>query len=67
MADGTRATRGTAESRRSRAAAAEATGEQARTVRPEQVVVADPPPEPDDPRYRVEPGAGLRLADVDPD
>ena len=67
MADGTRATRGTAESRRSRAAAAEATGEQARTVRPEQVVVADPPPEPDYPRYRVEPGAGLRLADVDPD
>ena len=67
MADGTRATRGAAESRRSRAAAAEATGEQARTVRPEQVVVADPPPEPDYPRYRVEPGAGLRLADVDPD
>jgi PPK2 family polyphosphate:nucleotide phosphotransferase len=30
-------------------------------------VVADPPPEPDYPRYRVEPGAGLRLADVDPD
>ncbi len=67
MANGTRATRGAAESGRSRAAAAEATGEQARTVRPEQVVVADPPPEPDYPRYRVEPGAGLRLADVDPD
>jgi PPK2 family polyphosphate:nucleotide phosphotransferase len=67
MADGTRARRSAAESRRSRAAAAEATGEQARTVRPEQVVVADPPPEPDYPRYRVEPGAGLRLADVDPD
>lgn len=37
------------------------------TARPEHAVVTDPPPEPDYPRYRVEPGAGLRLADVDPD
>ena len=37
------------------------------TAHPEQAVVTDPPPEPDYPRYRVEPGAGLRLADVDPD
>ena len=66
MADG-KTQRAAAESGRSRAAAAEATEEQARTARPERLVVADPPPEPDYPRYRVEPGVGIRLADVDPD
>jgi PPK2 family polyphosphate:nucleotide phosphotransferase len=33
---------------------------------PEEQVVASPPPEPDYPRYRVEPGALIRLADVSP-
>jgi PPK2 family polyphosphate:nucleotide phosphotransferase len=36
-------------------------------TRPERLVVADPPPEPDYPRWRVEPGTRMRLADVDPD
>lgn len=36
---------------------------------PEKFVVEDPPPEPDYPRYRVEPGAAaaFALSDVDPD
>jgi PPK2 family polyphosphate:nucleotide phosphotransferase len=58
---------GAAESGETRRAARSAAGRQARETRPEQVVVTDPPPEPDYPRYRVEPGAGIRLADVDPD
>jgi PPK2 family polyphosphate:nucleotide phosphotransferase len=36
-------------------------------ARPERLVVPKPPPDPDYPRYRVEPGTRLRLADVDPD
>jgi PPK2 family polyphosphate:nucleotide phosphotransferase len=36
-------------------------------TRPERSVVQDPPPVPDYPRYRVEPGTRMRLADVDPD
>ena len=44
-----------------------ATARHSRATRPEQVVVAEPPPEPDYPRYRVEPGTALRLSDVDPD
>ncbi|SFP75879.1 polyphosphate:nucleotide phosphotransferase, PPK2 family [Geodermatophilus dictyosporus] len=68
MADRTSAAGGTAaESRETRTAARSVAGRQSRAARPEQVVVADPPPEPDYPRYRVEPGAGVRLADVDPD
>ena len=38
-----------------------------RTTAPEKVTVEDPPPEPDYPRYRVEPGRPLSLVDVDPD
>lgn len=57
------ATSGTATSRETRAA----TRRQAQATRPEEVVVAEPPPEPDYPRYRVEPGTTLRLTDVDPD
>lgn len=34
---------------------------------PEEKVVASPPPEPDYPRYRVEPGSPIRLAGVSPD
>jgi len=37
------------------------------TGAPEKVVVADPPPEPDYPRYRVEPGDPARLSERDPD
>ena len=36
------------------------------TKAPEKVVVEDPPPEPDYPRYRVEPGERVSLATVDP-
>ena len=39
-----------------------------KTAAPEKFVVEDPPPEPDYPRYRVEPGDGqFSLSDVDPD
>jgi PPK2 family polyphosphate:nucleotide phosphotransferase len=38
-----------------------------RTTAPEQVVVEDPPPEPDYPRYRVELGKKAALSDIDPD
>ena len=34
---------------------------------PERSVVDEPPPAPDYPRFRVEPGTRMRLADVDPD
>jgi PPK2 family polyphosphate:nucleotide phosphotransferase len=34
---------------------------------PERTVVQDPPPQPDYPRWRVEPGKPARLADIDPD
>ena len=37
------------------------------TAAPERSVVQDPPPDPDYPRYRVEPGGRFKLADVDPD
>jgi PPK2 family polyphosphate:nucleotide phosphotransferase len=50
-----------------RAAAKPATDEAAAVTRPERLVVDKPPPDPDYPRYRVEPGSRLRLADVDPD
>jgi PPK2 family polyphosphate:nucleotide phosphotransferase len=35
-------------------------------TRPEKFVVEEPPPEPDYPRYRVEPGTAFGLLDVDP-
>jgi hypothetical protein len=44
----------------------EHTSKTIRTRAPEQVVVEDPPPEPDYPRYRVEPGKSASLATVDP-
>ena len=34
---------------------------------PERLVVTDPPPDPDYPRWRVEPGTTVRLDDFDPD
>jgi PPK2 family polyphosphate:nucleotide phosphotransferase len=50
-----------------KAAADRATAEAAAVTRPERLVVEQPPPDPDYPRYRVEPGTRLRLAEVDPD
>jgi PPK2 family polyphosphate:nucleotide phosphotransferase len=38
----------------------------AEVAAPESVVVDDPPPAPDYPRYRVEPGRPVRLAEIDP-
>ncbi|HET9290912.1 MAG TPA: polyphosphate kinase 2 family protein, partial [Actinomycetes bacterium] len=53
---------------RRRAAVADTVVEGARDVtRPERSVVEEPPPAPDYPRFRVEPGTRMRLADVDPD
>jgi PPK2 family polyphosphate:nucleotide phosphotransferase len=50
------------------AAATDAATRQASDVtRPERLVVEHPPPEPDYPRWRVEPGTPTRLADIDPD
>jgi PPK2 family polyphosphate:nucleotide phosphotransferase len=34
---------------------------------PEQQIADSPPPKPDYPRYRVEPGVAIRLADISPD
>jgi PPK2 family polyphosphate:nucleotide phosphotransferase len=50
-----------------KAAADRATAEAAAVTSPERLLVEQPPPDPDYPRYRVEPGTRLRLADVDPD
>jgi polyphosphate kinase 2 (PPK2 family) len=43
------------------------TGGAAAVTRPERLVVEQPPPDPDYPRYRLEPGSRLRLAEVDPE
>jgi PPK2 family polyphosphate:nucleotide phosphotransferase len=75
MAERTRTTRRRAATRdrtgkaggAARAAAKRATDEAAALARPERLVVEQPPPDPDYPRYRVEPGSRLKLADVDPD
>jgi polyphosphate kinase 2 (PPK2 family) len=37
------------------------------TAAPEKAVVENPPPEPDYPRYRVELGKRVSLAEIDPD
>ena len=50
-----------------RAAAREATRHAAAVTSPERLVADRLPPEPDYPRYRVEPGTRIRLAEVDPD
>jgi PPK2 family polyphosphate:nucleotide phosphotransferase len=39
----------------------------AKVTAPEQVVVSSPPPDPNYPRFRVDPERGVRLATVDPD
>ena len=57
-----------ATTRRAAAAAADTVTTRARDVtHPERTVVKDPPPQPDYPRWRVEPGTPVRLADIDPD
>jgi PPK2 family polyphosphate:nucleotide phosphotransferase len=50
-----------------RAAADRRANAAAKVAAPEQVVVTSPPPDPDYPRFRVDPERGVRLADVDPD
>jgi PPK2 family polyphosphate:nucleotide phosphotransferase len=75
MAERTRTTRRRAATRdrtgkaggAARSAAKRATDEAAALTRPEHLVVEQPPPDPDYPRYRVEPGSRLTLADVDPE
>jgi PPK2 family polyphosphate:nucleotide phosphotransferase len=57
-----------ATTRRAAATAADTVTTRARDVtHPERTVVQDPPPQPDYPRWRVEPGTPARLADIDPD
>jgi len=47
--------------------AQEVTEQAARVAAPERLVVAEPPPEPNYPRYRIEPGSDFRLDSIDPD
>jgi PPK2 family polyphosphate:nucleotide phosphotransferase len=63
----TSATRSGGSGRASKAATDRVAARASQVTRPERVVVKDPPPAPDYPRYRVEPEERLRLADVDPD
>lgn len=52
---------------RTKQAAPTATDNIAGVVEPEQIVVEEPPPTPDYPRYRVEPNAHFTVASIDPD
>jgi PPK2 family polyphosphate:nucleotide phosphotransferase len=70
MAQRSSSQRRTSQTRRrpsAKAAASERTTQAVDVAHPERLVVKEPPPEPDYPRYRVEPGTPLRLADVNPD
>ena len=51
----------------SEAAAPDATAHAATVAAPETLVVAEPPPTPDYPRYRLEPGTNIDLSAVDAD
>jgi PPK2 family polyphosphate:nucleotide phosphotransferase len=55
-----------AEERETQQAAQEAKTDIAEQMAPETLVVKDPPPKPDYPRYRVKPGQPISLADIDP-
>ncbi|MBD0390181.1 MAG: polyphosphate kinase 2 family protein, partial [Nostoc sp. C3-bin3] len=55
-----------AESRKTKKAAAKITTEYAKEMAPEKIVVDEPPPKPDYPRYRVHPGQPITLANFDP-
>ena len=46
--------------------APEATNHAAHVTAPEQIVASDLPPDPDYPRWRVEPGENVSLGDIDP-
>jgi PPK2 family polyphosphate:nucleotide phosphotransferase len=61
------ATRGKGASAKAATAAAEVVDRASAVTHPERSVVSEPPPEPDYPRFRVEPGTRARLADIDPD
>jgi PPK2 family polyphosphate:nucleotide phosphotransferase len=70
MAQRSRSQRSSSETRRRRpakTAASQRTAQAVDVAHPERLVVEEPPPEPDYPRYRVEPGTPVRLAEVDPD
>src|SRR5215213_9064946 len=66
-AGGRSATTRTGGTAASRAATARVAGKAGDVTHPERSVVKDPPPAPDYPRWRVEPGTRIRLADIDPD
>jgi PPK2 family polyphosphate:nucleotide phosphotransferase len=55
------------ESSKTEQAAAKATTEVADVMSPETLVVDEPPPKPDYPHYRVQPGKPIVLADINPD
>jgi PPK2 family polyphosphate:nucleotide phosphotransferase len=55
-----------AESHKTEQAAAKMTTESAKEMAPEKIVVNEPPPKPDYPRYRVRPGQSIILANLDP-
>lgn len=55
-----------AEASKTQQAAAQKTEEVADVMSPETTVVDAPPPKPDYPRYRVEPGEPIKLAEIDP-
>jgi PPK2 family polyphosphate:nucleotide phosphotransferase len=55
-----------AESHKTEQAAGKATTESAEEMAPEKIVVDEPPPEPNYPRYRVHPGLPITLAHFDP-
>jgi PPK2 family polyphosphate:nucleotide phosphotransferase len=57
---------GKAEARKTQKAAAKAVANAAEVTRPEKFVVDNPPPKPNYPIYRVEPGKRISLADFDP-
>jgi PPK2 family polyphosphate:nucleotide phosphotransferase len=70
MAQRSTGQRRTSQTRRSdpaKAAASRRTAQAVDISHPERLVVEEPPPEPDYPRFRVEPGVPLRLADVNAD
>ena len=66
-AGGRSATTRTGGTAASRAATARVAAKAGDVAHPERSVVKDPPPAPDYPRWRVEPGTPVRLADIDPD
>jgi PPK2 family polyphosphate:nucleotide phosphotransferase len=70
MAQRSSSRRRTSETRRrspAKTATSERTTQAVDVAHPERHVVEEPPPQPDYPRYRVEPGDPVRLAEVNPD